>query len=170
MYIGTTLMCAGAGMMSVLRSNSQEALWISCQIVYALGAGFGFQQPIIAAQTNFPGTDLPTALVLISFIQNIGGVVAVSAAQSVFSNRLSANLRSSVPNIDTSIVLNTGILSLKTSFEDEDLTEILSAYNLAITRVFLVATVMSAITAIGAFGMPWRSVRVEKVIEGIVGP
>lgn len=170
MYVGTILMCAGAGMMSILRSDSKASLWVSCQIVYALGAGFGFQQPIIAAQANFSGTDLPTALVLMSFIQTIGGVVAVSAAQNVFSNCLSASLRSSMPNADTSIILKTGVLKLKASFDGEELSRILPAYNLAITRVFLVAAVMAAITAIGSFGMPRRSVKAEKVIVESVEP
>lgn len=164
MYIGTFLMCAGAGMMCILGTDSHESLWISCQIVYALGAGFGFQQPNIAVQTNFSGTDLPTALVLMSFIQTIGGAVAVSAAQSVFSNSLSASLRSSMPGADASVVLNTGILNLKTRFGDKDLLRILPAYNLAVTRVFVVAAVMAAITAIGSLGMPWRSVKGRKMI------
>lgn len=170
MYIGTILMCAGAGMICILKTDSRESLWVSCQIVYAFGAGFGFQQPNIAVQTNFSGPDLPTALVLMSFIQTIGGAVAVSAAQSVFSNRLSANLRSSMPGADANVVLDTGVLNLKTRFGDEDLSRILPAYNLAITRVFLVAAVMAAITAVGSLGMPWRSVKGKKVIEESVEP
>lgn len=156
-------MCAGAGMMTILETQSHESFWISCQIIYALGAGFGFQQPIIAAQTNFTGKDLPTALVLMSFIQTIGGAVAVSAAQSVFSNQLAANLRHSVPNADADLILNTGILNLKTRFGAEELSQILPAYNLSVTRVFLVATAMAAITAIGSLGVPWRSVKAKAV-------
>jgi MFS family permease len=169
MYIGTILMCAGAGMLSVLRSNSRPALWISCQIVYALGAGFGFQQPIIAAQTNFSGKNLPTALVLMSFVQTIGGVVAISVAQSVFSNSLSENLGESMMAGDADVVLDTGILSLKNNFGGEDLARILPVYNLAVTKVFLVAAAMAAFTAVGSFGMPWRSVKGKKEIGVGVG-
>lgn len=75
-----------------------------------------------------------------------------------------------MPNADASIVLKTGILNLKASFDEEELSSILPAYNLAITSVFLVAAVMAAITAIASFGMPWRSVKAEKVINESVEP
>jgi hypothetical protein len=162
MYIGTIMMCAGAGTMTTLRTSSRESLWIACQIVYALGAGFGFQQPIIAAQTTFSARELPTAFVLISFFQTIGGIVAVSVAQSVFTNTLSTNLLSFMPDADTSLVLNTGILNLKNRFEDDELARVLPAYDRAVTRVFVVASLMAAGTAIASIGMPWRSVKVKK--------
>jgi len=170
MYAGTALMCAGAGMMAVLSSTSREPFWISCQIIFALGAGLGFQQPIIAVQTNFFGKDLPTALVLISFIQTIGGVVALSAAQNVFSNRLAASLRRLMPDAgDTDLILNTGILNMKSAFGAEEFEKvIMPAYNLSVTRVFLVATAMAAVTTIGSIGVPWRSLRAKAAVEAAV--
>jgi hypothetical protein len=167
MYVGTALMCAGAAMMGVLSYTSSLPFWISCQIVYALGAGVGFQQPFIAVQTNFSGKDLPSALVLISFIQTIGGVVALSAAQSVFSNRLAVSIRQSMSGTgDADLILNTGILNLRSKSGPEEFESIIMpAYNLSVTRVFLVATVMVAVTAFGSIGVPWRSVRAKSAIS-----
>lgn len=161
-------MALGAGMLTTLHVDTPTALWIVYQIVFALGIGFGFQQPIIATQTNFSGKDLPIALVLVSFIQNLGGIVALSSAQNIFTNQLMDNLHKAAPNIDPKLVQKVGVLSLKLSFTKKELNEILPAYNLSITQTFLVATVMASVTAIGCFGIPFYSVKGKTTKENSV--
>lgn len=158
-------MALGAGLLTMLRVDTPMALWIIYQIIFALGIGFGFQQPIIATQTNFSGKDLPIALVLVSFIQNLGGIVALSSAQNVFTNQLMHNLHKAAPNIDPKLVQKVGVLSLKLSFTKEELNEILPAYNLSITQTLLVATVMASVTVISCFGIPFYSVKGKKTTE-----
>ncbi|KAL7929789.1 MFS general substrate transporter [Trichoderma chlorosporum] len=165
MWFGSILMALGAGMLTTFRVDAPTTLWIIYQIIFALGIGFGFQQPIIAAQTNFSGKDLPIALVLVSFIQNLGGIVALSTAQNIFTNQLIHNISKTAPNIDPKLVQKVGVLSLKLNFTKNELNEILPAYNLSITQTFLVATVMASVTAIGCCGIPFHSVKAKDTTE-----
>ncbi|KAF3055356.1 Efflux pump roqT [Trichoderma lentiforme] len=165
MCLGSILMAVGAGMLTTFRVDTPITLWIIYQIILALGIGLGFQQPIIATQTNFSGKDLPIALVLVSFIQNLGGIVALSSAQNIFTNQLMYNIHKAAPNIDPKLVQKVGVLSLKLSFTKKELNEILPAYNLSITQALLVATVMTSVTAIGCFGVPFYSVKGKNTKE-----
>lgn len=164
MCLGTVLMAIGAGLFTTFRVDTPTTLWVLFEIIFALGIGFGFQQPIIATQTNFSGNKLPTALTIVSFIQNLGGIVALSSAQNVFTNQLVYNLRQIAPEIDASLIQESGILNLRHSLSEDDVRKILPAYNLSITRTFLVSAVMCCITAIGCLGIPMSSVK-DKVLD-----
>lgn len=155
-------MAVGSGVLTTLQVDTGMALWVIYQVIFALGIGLGFQQPIIAVQTAFTGADLTTALVVMTFIQTLGGIVAVSAAENIFANLLVTNLRLLVPDVDRGLVRSIGILDLRNSFTQKDLAEILPAYNLTITRTLLAAVVMGSFTAIGALGVPWGSVKSNK--------
>lgn len=77
---------------------------------------------------------------------------------------------------DAGVVIDTGILNLKDTTGGKDLARILPVYKIAVTKVFflavvvaaVVAAVMAAVTAVGSFGMPWRSVKGKKEIGGAV--
>lgn len=158
-------MALGAGMLTTFRVDTPITLWIIYQIIFAFGIGLGFQQPIIATQTNFSGKDLPVALTLVSFIQNMGGIVALSSAQNVFANQLIYNQHKAAPNIDPKLVQKVGVLTLKLNFTKKELNEILPVYNLSITQTLLVATVMASVTAISCFGIPFYSIKCKNTTK-----
>lgn len=158
-------MAVGAGLLTTLKIDSSAAQWIIYQIVFSLGCGFGFQQPIIATQTAFSAEQLPSALVVVAFMQTLGGIIAVSVAQNIFSNRLVANLRSVAPDVDPSIIHDTGILDIKSQFSPEQLRTILPAYNRSITQVLTLGLAMACATVVGAAFIPWRSLKKKKVSE-----
>ncbi|KAL6689755.1 MFS general substrate transporter [Trichoderma pleuroticola] len=155
MCLGSILMAVGGGMLTTFRVDTPITLWIIYQIIFALGIGLGFQQRIIATQTNFSGKDLPIALVLVSFVQNLGGIVALSSAQNIFTNQLMYNLYKAAPDIDLKLL----------SFTKKELNEILPAYNLSIFQALLVATVMASVAAVGFFGVPFYSVKGKNTEE-----
>ena len=159
MYLGTVMMSVGAGLMTTFKVNTGAAVWVVSQIIFGLGIGFGFQQPIIATQTVFSKTELPSALVVVSFFQTLGGIVAVSAAQNVFSRHLVANLQNVASDVNPSQILDTGILNLKSRFTKQQLAVVLPAYNRSITQTLIIGLVMSCITIVGVLGIPRRSVK-----------
>jgi hypothetical protein len=59
MYCATVLMAIGGGLLTTLKVNTGEGMWIGYQIIFGLGSGAGFQQPLIAAQTVLPLDDIP---------------------------------------------------------------------------------------------------------------
>ena len=70
------------------------------------------------------------------------------------------------PNIDPSIVLNTGATSIQQTIEKADLPGVTMAYNSALTHAFLVAAVMCALTIIGSLTIEWKSVKGKKIEMG----
>lgn len=165
MCLGTLLMALGAGHLTTLRIHTPVPRWAAYQVLFALGCGLGFQQPLVATQTAFSPAQLPAALVVVAFMQTLGGIVAVSAAQNVFSNRLLADIRGAAPGIDADVIRDSGILGLKAQFTEEQLRVVLPAYNRAITQVLTISVAMACVTAIGAVGTPWRPLKSRQKIK-----
>ncbi|KAJ5683932.1 uncharacterized protein N7477_000277 [Penicillium maclennaniae] len=139
--------------------------WISYQILYGIGVGLAFQQPYTAVQTVLPDTAVATALVVLSFTQEIGGIVALSIAQNMFTNRLTRNLTREVPGLDPQIVLNNGALGIKIIVTEGQTAGVKSAYNEAIIDVHYLALALTCLTIVGAVFIEWKSVRKEKKEE-----
>src|ERR1700760_2172781 len=51
MYLGSTLMAIGSGLLTTLKVSSPSSHWISYQVITGLGVGFGMQQSNLAVQT-----------------------------------------------------------------------------------------------------------------------
>lgn len=88
--------------------------------------------------------------------------MAISVAETIFTNLLTKNLLHLDPQMDSSLVQRIGVLNLRDYFSNKDLPEILQAYNLTITTTMLAAVSMACFTVIRAFGVPWGSVKSNK--------
>lgn len=155
-------MSVGAGLLTTLKINTPVAKWVIYQVLFASGCGLGFQQPIIATQTSFDEEQLPAALVTVAFMQTLGGIISVSIAQNIFSNRLIANVRKVAPDVDPAIIQDSGVLDIKSKFTAEQLKRVLPAYNHSINQVLTIGAAMANVTAISAIFIPWRSLKTKK--------
>jgi hypothetical protein len=93
----------------------------------------------------------------------LGGALFVSIGQNIFSNKLAAGLAEYVPTLDPNIVLSTGATSIQQTIEKQYLPGVTLAYNNALTRTFLVAAVMAALTLIGSATIEWKSMKGKKI-------
>jgi len=87
-YVGTALFTVGAGLIYTLKVNSPSSHWIGYQILAGFGAGGAVQLPFIATQVVLPAKDMPTGNSLAVFFNSLGGAIAISIAQNIFSNTL----------------------------------------------------------------------------------
>ncbi|KAK5687676.1 hypothetical protein LTS10_001816 [Elasticomyces elasticus] len=149
----------GTGFITTLSVHSSVATWTVFQLLAGLGCGLGVQQPYVAAQKVVNKPDVPTALVVVGFAQRLGNIICLAAAQYVFTCRLVANLRRGVPQVDPTVVLNTGATSLRTSVAGMYEPAMLKAYSVTLDRVFQIAVVLSCLAMIGALGTEWKSVK-----------
>ncbi|KAI4095682.1 MAG: hypothetical protein LQ339_007171 [Xanthoria mediterranea] len=168
MIISSVLMAIGVGLMSTWKSDTNHSMWIGYQVIYGLGIGFGMQQPLIAVQTVMPLEDVPIATTAIIFIQTFGGALFISVAQNIFTNRLVSNLVRDVPSIDPALVLQIGATNLKKAVDPSVISDVLVAYNSAITQTFYVSVATAALSIFGAVAMEWKSVKGKK-IETVAG-
>ncbi|KAI9731054.1 MAG: MFS sugar transporter [Cirrosporium novae-zelandiae] len=165
-YLSTIFMAVGAGLLTTFETDTGHAKWIGYQFIFGGGVGFGMQQSIIAAQTVLALKDISIGTSVVMFIQTLGGALAASIAQSVFSNRLVSGLVREVPGINPAIILDVGATKLRDVIDPSKITQVLSAYNDALTSTWYVAVAFGALSALGAAGIEWRSVKGKKIEMG----
>ncbi|KAJ6010380.1 hypothetical protein N7451_001792 [Penicillium sp. IBT 35674x] len=165
MVLGSILMAIATGLYTTFSPTTPPTEWVSYQIIYGIGVGLAFQQPYTAVQTVLPDSAVATALVVLSFTQEIGGIVALSIAQNMFTNRLTRNLTKQVPGLDPKTVLNNGALGINNVVPHEYVAGVKSAYNDAIIDVYYLALALTCLTVVWAVFIEWRSVNEEKVEE-----
>lgn len=106
-----------------------------------------------------PLKDIPIGTAVMYFLQTMGGAIFVSAAQNVFANLLVADLSRSVPSLDPQVILQTGATELQKAVQPQYLPDVITAYNKAIVRAFLMAAIMAALTVIGSLAVEWRNIK-----------
>ncbi len=159
MYAAAIIMPIGCGLMMTLDLDSSEGIWIGLQIVAGFGIGIGMQQASVAAQTVLEKQDVPTGVSLIFFGQMLGGAIFISVGQNIFTSNLVTRLTALNHGLTPEQIINTGATDLRDALPANELHDVLVEYNLALRQVFLVATVVSALSLLGALMMEWRSVK-----------
>lgn len=161
MVAGSILMVIAASLFTTFSPTTPPSEWISYQVLYGIGVGLAFQQPYTAVQTVLPDSTVPTALVVLSFTQEIGGIVALSIAQNMFTNRLASNLVTEMPGIHPKSVLRHGVLGIIKVVPENKVDVVKSAYNDAIVDVFYLAVALTGLTVLASLLIEWRSVKEE---------
>ncbi|TGO18939.1 hypothetical protein BPAE_0359g00010 [Botrytis paeoniae] len=139
------------------------AKWMSWPVVFGSGLGLGMQQISLAIQASLPDDDIPIGPALIPFFQALGDTIFVTVGQAIFSHELVKNLSAlNLPSLPTSLILYTGATELRTLIPAQYLPEVLSAYNAAITKVFIVAVITSALTIFTGLTLEWKNVNKSK--------
>lgn len=161
MLLSPVLCSIGAGLLSTLSVSSSHSQWIGYQILFGFGVGLGFQASNLTAQTVLPRADVPLGIALVFFMQQLGGSVFLAVAQNIFSSRL-VNRLSGVTGLDAKVILNTGATELREVVPPADINTVLTAYNSALTQVFILTAGLSACMILGAAAMEWKSIKGKK--------
>ncbi|KAK8137910.1 major facilitator superfamily transporter [Apiospora sp. TS-2023a] len=167
MIAATVLMSIGAGLLSTFEPSTSRAAWIGYQVIFGLGVGLGFQQPLMAVQAVLNMADVPTGTSIIVFAQTLGGSLFVSVGQSVFTNQLVKSLAADVPSLSPLIVLATGATNLQTTLPAADIAGVQLAYSEALTKAYVVTIALSAFSVIGCVFCPWKSVKGKTFEAGL---
>lgn len=163
MVVGSVLMIIATGLFTTFTPSMPSSQWIPYQVVYGIGVGMAFQQPYIAVQTVLAESKVATGLMILSFTQQIGGIVALAIAQNMFTNSLMRNLARDVPGLNPSIVLKHGTLKIMNAVPKQYVDEVKVAFNNAVVDVLYLALALTCVTFFGALFIEWKSVRKEKV-------
>lgn len=166
LLLSTVLMSVGAGLISTFQVHTPHQKWISYQVLYGAGVGFGIQNGLIVVQNVLQPKDHPTGTAAIIFFQTFGGALLISVAQNVFQNQLIANLKSYVPDLNPYVVISTGATSIQTAISQEFLPRVLEAYNKALDQTFYVAIAMAVLSITGAAIIEWKSIKGKKIEMG----
>ncbi|KJZ73747.1 hypothetical protein HIM_06865 [Hirsutella minnesotensis 3608] len=126
--------------------------------LYGLGQGFGWQQPILIAQTMLPAVDIATGTSLTTVCKLLGGTIFVSISQTLFSNGLRELLIQRLTQVNTDTLMEIGATELRSKLDARLLPTVVSCYNDALKRVWWMLLALSLCSLVGAAGVEWRNV------------
>jgi MFS family permease len=162
MLLGSVLMPIFAGLMTTLTVDSSLTTLIFYSGFLGFGAGIGFQSPQTAVQASLSPEDASMGLAIVIFAQHFGPAVFVSAAQSIFTNRLQANLESLAPSFNVTSIENTSLGDLKSHVRDGKLQEVLSGFDFSLVQTWYLAVALGCATMMGSLGMEWKTIKKER--------
>ena len=104
----------------------------------------------------------------LAVFQLISGVLGVSAAESIFTNRLLATLALDTPTVTRDRILNTGASNLRMAFGPEQLPGVLVAYEAGLKDVWIAAIALCGLAFCVSLFVPVQSIKEkEKSEEGV---
>lgn len=142
------LATAGAALLYTMDINSDKARYIGPQILLGFGIGLGNQIPMTAYQffSKLENVQENTGIMLMT--NGMSGAFFITAASSIFANRMLQTVVSLRPQLDRQTVLQTGASEINSVFHGADLVAVRQGYMVGIKDVFAFSIAGAACTAI----------------------
>jgi hypothetical protein len=124
----------------------------------------------MAVQNLVPPEQIPIAISIVIFTQNIGGATSLIAANAIFSNSLRHELQQRIASIGVSpdAIVDAGVGSVRRLVAaGPALAAALEAYCEAIDKVMYLGIAVSACILPFAWGLGWKDVRKVKQLNAI---
>ncbi|KAF7341522.1 putative HC-toxin efflux carrier TOXA [Mycena venus] len=154
--IGGLLAVAGAALLYTLDTSSSKARYLGPQILFGLGIGLGSQVPMTAAQSFSKPEDMAPITGVMLMCNSVSGAYFVTAAQSLFANRLLRTLANTAPNLDAGKVLATGASEIQRVFGGDELAAVVNAYMVGIKDIFAFSLAGAAFTVLISLVIPFK--------------
>jgi hypothetical protein len=114
---------------------------------------------MIALQNGLPPAEVPIALAVFVFSQQIGGALMTVIGQSIFTNELKVNLENFVSAEKAARIIKAGVTHMRTLVNAEELPKLMDAYSDSVASTFYFGTAMSILGVIVSCWMGWKDVR-----------
>jgi hypothetical protein len=126
-------------------------------------------KPYIAVQNLVPPEQIPIAMSILIFTQNIGTATTLVAGNAIFSNRLRYNLRrrAATVGVPPDVIVDAGVRSFRQLVAGPALAATLEAYCAAIDDVMYLGIGISACILPFAWGLGWKDVRKVRKLDAI---
>ncbi|KAJ5144414.1 hypothetical protein N7476_004658 [Penicillium atrosanguineum] len=167
--IGGTLGTVGCGLFYTFDTETSAGKWIGYQILVGFSTGWTFQIAMSNAQVHASPEDMSQATAIINFFTTVGGAFFLSAAQSMFSNRLIQTLAINLPEIDTAVVLGTGATQIREFFTASQVSVIIDAYMVGLKAVFAITTAAFGVATIVGFFGSWKKLHGDELKKATGG-
>ncbi|OIW25919.1 efflux pump [Coniochaeta ligniaria NRRL 30616] len=166
---GSCLSSIGYGLMSTLSPSTSTARWIGYQVIYGVGSGSGTSGPYIAIQNLVPLKQIPTAVAIVIFTQNLGGATWVVVANAIFNNSLRKELsrRASSIGLAPDVIVGSGARSVHSlGLSASQLAAVLDSYGVSIDHAMYLGIGVAAAILPSAWGLGWGNIlEIKKLKE-----
>lgn len=147
------------GLLTTLTRTTSTAKLIIFQGLLGIGVGVGFQGPQIAIQTVLSKEDIPVGIGMIQFAQGIGPAIFVGVSQSIFLADLRKELERAGLSDEEIGMVSSGSAASTPSMNGAEKQTVYTSYARSLTQTFYLPVALSCLTAVGALGMKWRSIK-----------
>ncbi|OTB02652.1 hypothetical protein M426DRAFT_322417 [Hypoxylon sp. CI-4A] len=159
---GNALIAIGAGLTSTFSPSISLGKIIGYQIFMGAGRGFIIQLLVTAMQANVPKEDASLATGYATFSQLCGGAIFSAVAKTIFTSSIPKALAKYAPDIDPSLLINTGATEISKAVPPDQVQGALLAYNEAITNIFYLQLAAAGCAFLSGWGMGWRNLKTIK--------
>ncbi|TLD18590.1 hypothetical protein PspLS_10179 [Pyricularia sp. CBS 133598] len=170
MILGSILATAGSAMIMIIDPNRGMGFLIGAQILIGAGVGAGGEQANVAVQAVLPSEKLARGTSLTLFTRFFGLVLWVPLAQSIIQREILAQLG---PDLTSQVYGEGGARDLREQLEEifdgdntPDYLDALDRVNYAMTRAFMLAMILAAISLPFSMLVEWRSVKKTQDSKG----
>ncbi|RMZ82141.1 hypothetical protein DV738_g1888, partial [Chaetothyriales sp. CBS 135597] len=166
---GASISAIGYGLLSLLGPSTSTARWIGYQVFYGAGSGCMTAGAYIAVQNLVPAPQIPVAMGIVIFAQNMGGAVFLVAANAIFSNTLRKQLQQRIAEIgiDPDVIVNIGARSVRDLVSGDRLAAVLQAYAKSVDAVMYLGIAASVCAFAFAWGLGFKDIRVERKLQAL---
>lgn len=162
MLFASVLMPICAGLLTTLGTSTDLTNLLVYSGLLGFGGGIAIQAPQLAVQNTLKDSDAQIGLAVILFAQNFGPAVFVAVSQTIFTNRLSANLHLLAPSLNQKSIENMGLTDLKAHLGTKNLQAALLGLDRSLTQTWYLAVGLTCVTMVGSATMEWRSVKQKR--------
>ncbi|KAI1125778.1 MFS general substrate transporter [Nemania abortiva] len=150
------------GLLTTLTQTTQIWKILVFQGLLGIGTGIGFQGPQVAVQTVLSKNDTSVGIGVIQFAQGIGPAIFIAVSQSIFLARFKKELGLAGLTERAGDLIAKGISPSSLSLNDTDRRVVSAAYAESLTQTFYLPVALSSLTVVGALGMEWRSIKLNR--------
>nr|WRF81181.1 MFS transporter [Cercospora sp. JNU001] len=164
-YAGTVLCSIGAGLLYTITLDTPQWDIIGYSIVFAIGIGVSLEQSNVAVQTVLPDAQIPAGTSLVLFVRLLGSAIPGPIGQSVLQTTLASRLGTKVAE---QAYGGTGATEIRSKLDNifgagtPEARDALDAFNDSVTKIFMVAIIVSCLSALPLPFIEWRSVKTAK--------
>ena len=162
MMIGSALFTVGSALIHTLGVGSGPAQWIGYQLLAGIGFGLAFQIPYSALHVVLDAKDVPTGNSLIVFWQALGGALAVSITQNIFSNELLEHLQATPRIRDPQAIVAAGPTNIVRVADGALAKVVVAAYSQALSLSFVLPVAAAGTAFLCSLGVEWKKIEKKK--------
>jgi hypothetical protein len=154
MWAGAPILATGAGLLQLLGPHSTPRNWIPFQIVSGIGYGLCSQIPMLSVQVVLEKADVSTGVTTVMFFQSLGGALATSIAQNLFTDTLLKKLHV-IDGVDGAAVVHSGAKDFRQFIPAELMGRVVLAFDSAVKTVFIFSLASAGMAFLVSLGMQW---------------
>jgi DNA-binding MarR family transcriptional regulator len=159
---GTAIMVVGLALLSTMNAHTTRLVASAFMFVLGLGLGLVMQVLVLAVQNAVGYEDLGVATSGATLFRSIGGAVGTAVLGSIFSNRLSAELASSLPGTASGKLTSAGAGANPAALDrlpPAIHSVYITAFTSALSTVFVVAAAVAAVAFLLSWALEQRPLR-----------